>query len=175
MDLMVDLETFDTASTAAIISIGAVVFDPETNHIEERTYHANVEWESALSYGTFSESTIDFWSNQSEDAVSALFSPEQIGLKEALEGFDKYVKSWKNKPKRIWANSPAFDVAILRHAFSKFDMKFPYVFWKEMDVRTIKNLLPKEVLPEREGVLHNAVDDCKHQCKIVQIIHGVEF
>jgi oligoribonuclease (3'-5' exoribonuclease) len=176
MDLMVDLETLDTENTAALISIGAVVFDPETSFVDDRTFHVNVDWDSATSHGTFSESTINFWERQSEEAQAALFEPAQIDLKTAIQQFDDYVKSWKPKPRFIWGNSPRFDISILLHAYNAVGMeKFPYLFWKEMDVRTLKNLLPKELLPPRIGVYHSAVDDCRNQCRIVQLFHGVEL
>ena len=176
MDLMVDLETLDTETTAAIISIGAVVFDPDRDFVEDRTFHVNVDFESALTHGTFTESTVDFWARQPEEATARLFDPEPVDLRTALEEFEKYIKSWKPKPRYIWGNSPRFDIGILLHAYHKVGMeKFPYIYWKEMDVRTLKNLLPKEVLPQRFGVHHSAVDDCKYQCKIVQMFHGVEF
>lgn len=174
-NLMVDIETLDKENTAAIISIGAVVFDPESTKIEDRKFHVNVDFESALTYGTHSDDTIDFWAKQPAAAVEKLFDPEPVSLEDALVAFDKYVDSWRPKPKWIWANSPSFDIAILRHAYRKFDRKFPFIFWKEMDVRTIKNLLPKENRPVMEGIAHTAVDDCIQQCKLVQTIHGVEF
>lgn len=174
-NLMVDIETLDDKNTSAIISIGAVVFDPESAHVEERQFHVNIDFEDALRYGTYSESTIEFWERQPPEATATLFDPEPIGLEDALKAFDKYIASWKPKPKWIWGCSPSFDVANLRHAYSKFDRKFPYIFWKEMDVRTLKNLIPKEQKPVMEGIAHTALDDCIFQCKFVQLFHGVEF
>ena len=172
---MVDIETLDTENTAAVISIGAVVFDPDSTFVEDKTFHVNIDFEEALTYGTFSESTVDFWARQPADATATLFDPEPVTLKEALEQFGKYVRSWKPKPKFIWGNSPAFDVAILRHAHKKCDMKFPFTPWVEMDVRTLKNLLPKDKVPQKTGINHSAVDDCLWQCKIVQMFHGVDI
>lgn len=172
---MIDIETLDTENTAAVISIGAVVFDPESKEIEDRTFHVNIDWDDAVKHGTHSKSTMDFWERQPAEAAATLFTPEQIMLKDALLEFDKYVKSWKPKPKFIWGNSPAFDVAILRHACKQTDVKFPFTPWVEMDVRTLKNLMPKELVPTKTGVNHSAVDDCLWQCKIVQLFHGVDF
>lgn len=174
-NLMVDIETLNNINTSAIISIGAVIFDPESKHVEERKFHVNIDFEDALKYGTYSDDTVDFWARQSEAATATLFDPTPGTLLEALEAFDKYIGSWKPKPKWIWGCSPSFDVANLRHAYNQFDRKFPFIFWKEMDVRTLKNLLPKETKPIMEGNAHTAVDDCVHQCKIVQIFHGVDF
>lgn len=172
---MVDIETLDTENTAAVVSIGAVVFDPDSLLIEDRTFHVNIDFEEALKHGTFSESTVSFWERQPEEAVATLFDPEPVDLKTALVEFGKFVTSWKPKPKFIWGNSPAFDVAILRHAHKKCELKFPFTPWVEMDVRTLKNLLPKEAVPKKTGINHSAVDDCKWQCRIVQMFHGVDI
>ena len=174
-NFMIDIETLDTENTAAVISIGAVVFDPDSKEVEDRTFHVNIEFEEALKHGTFSESTIAWWERQNEEAKASLFEPEPIPLKDALVAFEKYVRSWKPKPKFIWGNSPAFDIAILRHACKNTGLKFPFTPWVEMDVRTLKNLLPKETIPKKEGINHSAVDDCFWQCKIVQLFHGVQF
>ncbi len=173
--MMIDIETLDTENTAAVISIGAEVFDPEIKEVEERTFHVNITFAEALEYGTHSESTVKFWERQPEAAVATLFDPAPVTLREALDEFGKYVRSWKPKPKYIWGNSPSFDVAILRHACKKTGAKFPFTPWVEMDVRTLKNLLPKDAVPKKTGVNHSAVDDCLWQCKIVQMFHGVEF
>jgi len=169
---MIDIETLDTENTAAVISIGAVVFDPESQEVEDRTFHVNIKFEEALKYGTFSESTVAFWERQPKAATATLFDPEPITLREALIEFEKYVKSWKPKPKFIWGNSPAFDVAILRYACKRTGVTFPFTPWVEMDVRTLKNLLPKGMVPKKAGVNHSAVDDCIWQCKIVQLFMG---
>ncbi len=36
--IMLDLETLDTTSSAVVISIGAVAFDPETNALGDKFY-----------------------------------------------------------------------------------------------------------------------------------------
>jgi hypothetical protein len=169
---MIDIETLDIENTAAVISIGAVVFDPDLQEIEDRVFHVNVEFKEALKYGTFSESTVAFWERQPKEATATLFDPKPVALREALIGFEKYVKSWRPKPKFIWGNSPAFDITILRHACKKTGVKFPFTPWVEMDVRTLKNLLPREMIPKKTGVNHSAVDDCMWQCQIVQLFYG---
>ena len=169
---MIDIETLDTENTAAVISIGAVVFDPDSQQVEDRMFHVNVEFEEALKYGTFSESTVAFWERQPEEAIATLFDPKPVSLREALTEFEKYVKSWKPKPKFIWGNSPAFDIAILRYACKQAGVTFPFTPWVEMDVRTLKNLLPKGMVPKKIGVNHSAIDDCIWQCEIVQLFFG---
>ncbi len=39
---MIDLETLDVKPTAVILSIGAVVFDPENNKREIDTFYVNI-------------------------------------------------------------------------------------------------------------------------------------
>jgi hypothetical protein len=175
MDLMIDIETLDTENRAAVISIGAIVFDTDARHVEERTFHVNIDFEQAIRYGSVSESTVQFWERQPKEAVSALFDPDPVDLRTALSELNTYIYSWPKKPKYIWGNSPSFDVAILRHAYKQHELKFPFLPWFEMDVRTIKNLLKKDEVPKKTGVNHHPIDDCLWQCEILWKYFEVPF
>lgn len=171
MDCMVDLETLDNTSTSAIASISAVVFDPLGEGYGD-TFRVNVSVESALEHGTYSEETIDWWAKQSEEARNALFDPEPIDLKDALLGLHAFVQD--NNIRWIWACSPRFDMVILEHAYKAFGMRLPKKYWDEMDVRTLKMIMPKEALPERTGH-HTALGDCLYQIELVQLFFRVIF
>lgn len=173
--LMLDIETLDQENTSAVISIGAVVFNPETPEVDDRSFHANITMEEALTYGSYTDDTIDFWARQPEEARATLYDPEPVTMREALTQFNEYIKSWSPRPKFVWGNSPAFDIANVRHAYKQVGMKFPFTPWVEMDVRTLKNLLAVDMIPKKSGTNHSAVDDCRWQCKIVQLFHGVDF
>lgn len=170
---MIDIETLDILPTSAIVSIGAVMFEQDGTGIVGDPFYENITFDSALKHGTYSESTIQFWERQPEAAREKLFDPEPIDLGDALKGFHKFVKQYKPKPAFIWAMSPRFDIEILHHAHRALGLKFPFTPWKEMDVRTLKNMIPKEALPRKEGVVHTAVDDCKWQVAVVQLFNSL--
>lgn len=166
MDCMVDIETLDTEPTAAVLSIGAVLFDPNGDSVIDAPFHQNITFESALEHGTYSEGTISWWEKQSDDAVESLNTPTPIHLKDALNDFAYWIKSMK--PKNVWANSPSFDIIILRNACKSCDVKWPFSPWVEMDVRTLKNILPNNKKKVFKGTSHNPVDDATNQVVIVQ-------
>jgi len=169
MDCMVDIETLDTEPTSAVLSIGSVLFNIDEEGTIDAPFHQNITFESALTYGTFSESTVSWWEKQGDDAKASLFDPEPVELKAALDDFYKWCKQMKAK--RVWANSPSFDVIILRNACKEVGSKWPFSPWVEMDVRTIKNLMPEAKKKTFKGTVHHPVDDAVNQVEIVQAFH----
>ena len=165
MDCMVDIETLDNTPTSAIISVSAVEFDPmDEGYVH--TYHANIDWDSALEYGTYSEETIEFWEKQPAETRESLFDPEPIHIRDALQGLADFVK--KINTRWIWACSPRFDMVILQHSMQQLGIQLPTKYWDEMDVRTLKMIIPREFMPERKGA-HTAMGDCIYQVEVVQL------
>jgi DNA polymerase III epsilon subunit-like protein len=59
--VMVDLETLDTQISAAIVSIGAVVFDPRGEDYQE-TFSLTIDEKSNRWHGrTVSDATLEWW------------------------------------------------------------------------------------------------------------------
>lgn len=120
-DVMIDIETLDTAPTAAILSIGAVKFDLARGAVgngPRDRFHRAV----SLSFDEFrlftvSRSTVDFWLSQSAEARRAVVAgdepTERVDFEAALDGLASFVA----RAERVWARGPAFDLAILRHAY----------------------------------------------------------
>ena len=69
---MIDLETLDTKPSASILTIGAVKFDPTGDELKESTcekFYVKVDLDSCDKLGlTVSQSTLDWWANQSQEA-----------------------------------------------------------------------------------------------------------
>jgi len=75
------------------------------------------------------------------------------------------------KDYKVWANSPAFDLVLLKSAYKVCKMKAPWHFRDEMDVRTLDNLFPKvRKNISFKGDKHVALDDCYHQIKYLSSI-----
>ena len=79
-DVMVDLETLGNTSTAAIIQIGACVFDTEGTG--ER-FCATVSFESALQWGDPTASTLEWWMEQSDAARKSVLAEPRMNLTRA--------------------------------------------------------------------------------------------
>lgn len=159
-DLMIDIETLDTLPTAAVLSIGAVYFDRVTGDIGDKFY-AKIDFSSACSIGTTSKDTMEWWGNQSEDARLEAFGGVELPADAALRLAD-----FINPDTKIWGNGSIFDITILENWFRELKLSAAWDFWNVRDVRTavdLYNINPKDYI--RDGVHHNAIDDCLFQIK----------
>jgi len=163
--LMLDLETMGNTPTSAIASLGAVWFN-----LEECTIGSHVYWrvdlDSCQKLGmTFNASTIYWWLEQNEDARLELMK-RASPIKVVLDAFATFV----GVDTYIWGNGATFDNVILSNAYRMADKLVPWRYSHNMDMRTIVYLakqLGVESTLDRKNVYHNALDDAKHQAKIV--------
>jgi len=171
---MIDLETLSTRPTAAILSIGAVQFDPYTGEFGQKFY-TTVLTESCKDLGLhFDIETIKWWGNQGESAQKVLnecldrrFSPR---LNACLSDLSEFIRM--NDLVYPWSNGADFDLPILCNAFSQCEMEVPWSFWNSRCYRTIKSLFRTEE-SKFEGTDHNALDDAIHQANHLHNIMGV--
>tara|TARA_R110000782_G_scaffold19035_1_gene51709 strand:- start:1638 stop:2180 length:543 start_codon:yes stop_codon:yes gene_type:complete len=170
-DLMLDIETMGTSTSAAIMSIGACYFDPLTGEIGD-TFHEQVD---ISTNGMIDASTVIWWMKQGDDARSKFYDNGKAkSVGEVLYSFAKFIK----KNTKVWGNGIAFDNVIIRNAFDhpSFSGEAPWAFWNDRDVRTIVDLGqvigidPKRDFPF-EGVKHDALADAIHQAKYVSAIY----
>ena len=180
-NVMLDLETMGSNSNAAIVSIGAVLFDPMTGETGAEFYQV-VSLNSSSHYGELDSSTVIWWMKESEEA-RAIFSDEsKTTLKKALELFSEWITdncdhNDKGKPDAVvWGNGATFDNVILGNAYKAVRIRQPWFFANDRDVRTIvnlgrqlRNIDPKKEL-ELQGTAHNALDDAKFQVRYVSEI-----
>lgn len=172
---MVDIETLGTSPDAAIISIGAVAFDPyhidDAQNLSDR-FHMAISLESnELSERKFEASTINWWFHQPKEAQNALLDQSTVALSFALNKFLQFAANLQPKLRYLWANSPSFDLVILKHAAKATGINWPFSFWQEQDVRTLKNLSwPNGDAPHFKGLItHDAMDDAIKQIFLVQL------
>lgn len=171
-NVMIDIESLSTQKNATILSIGAVKFDAESLG-DEFYFELKPEQDRHVD-----PSTALWWAQQSAAFNDGLV---KYGLREVLhhlagfldpDCFDKYsvqnTMMTANFKGNIWANSPSFDCDIIGDAYKQFDFEPPWKFYREMDVRTIKSFLDKPETPEFVGQKHHALDDAKHQARLVQ-------
>ncbi len=165
--VMLDLETLGKGDRAAIISIGAVKFDPAGVGVESGFY-VNVDAESAQAYGLqIDASTVMWWLHADREvARRALLESTPVGLAEALDGFADWFGT-DSLP--TWGNGATFDNIITRNAFAAVGRDLPWKFWDDRCYRTLKNLAPALKL-ERVGTYHNALDDATSQALHMQAI-----
>jgi hypothetical protein len=166
--VMVDLETWGTAADSALVSIGAVKFDPDTKSITGAFYKV-IDKESCLEIGM----SIDpdcikhFWDKQPPAVREVLDLPGEHII-DVLDAFSK----WMGPNACMWGNGADFDNSMIAHAFKLCFMKPHWKFWNNRCYRTMKNMFP-QVKMTRVGTHHNAYYDAESQAKHLMDILSV--
>jgi hypothetical protein len=169
-DVMIDLETLDVLPSATILTIGAVKFDPFGDDVNEATcekLYIKVDIDSCDRIGcTVSQSTLDWWANQSKAAQEAAFDPDgRVPIEDAVQQLYKFC--WGAK--RVWSHGVGFDIIILENIFRKVGKAIPWQFWEARDTRTLFDI---GINPNRPPVLaHHALEDAWNQAVGVQNVY----
>lgn len=170
-DIMIDLETLATSPDAAILTIGAVRFDPFGREREDKkmdSFYVKVDIDSCHELGLVtSDDTIEWWASQSAEAQHAAFDPEgRIHIQEAFNQLYKFC--WGAK--RVWSNGASFDVVICETVFRKIQKAYPWKFWEIRDVRTAFDL---GINPQRPPITaHHALEDAWNQAVGIQNVYN---
>lgn len=154
---MIDIETWGTRSTSAIIQIGACYFDRDTGEIGD-TFSVNIDYLVSTEPFTTDESTMQWWSEQSQEAKDAV-SANGVSIATAIRDLHDFLD---RDDVRIWSHA-TFDIPILLNAFHVLGLKFPIHYKRMRDIRTLMDLADHYGTKEREGIHHNALDDCIFQ------------
>lgn len=176
-DCMIDLETLGSPPDGAIVSLGAVQFDPNVRGaIGERWYEAIESVVQIRRYDrTMDPYMVEWWIKQSEEVRAAAFPSipgPDLGI--ALRGFALWFKSLKLQ--RIWAWPPTFDIVLLDSAYTAVGVKRPWHRRGERDARTVVTMLgnpsgPRPKFPIESGSglpRHHALADAWAQARLVQ-------
>lgn len=171
-NVMVDLETYDTRHSACILSIGAVRMDFETGRIFDEFYTV-VDLESCKAIGlTECPNTKAWWDRQSPEARKCLTDPG-LPIRQALANFTEYLRKSNLNKVKVWGCGVDFDNMILQHAYRALGFaNVPWRFYNNRCYRTVREFLnlPQE---ERRGTYHNALDDAKHQARVLMTARDV--
>lgn len=180
--IMVDVETLGTGDNAPIIQIGAVRFDwavsaeaPEGwTSSPYGEFRQNVLWNSE-GFGKIDADTLQWWLKQDGTTRRGVFDQEHaLSLNVALWSFFKWVRdggdAWT-----VWANSPDFDLRLLRQACERTEVPYEFTYRQPRDMRTLVKVLGvDEDRPLRVGKKHDALDDAHHQARhVVNIMQRV--
>lgn len=169
-DIMIDIETLSTESNAAVIAIGMCKFDAENIYAKH-----SILIDPQLTPGHRCPDTLEFWAQQDPVVFAAMMAGTTTPWNAMIE-FQETIADWRDPDTLFWANSPSFDFTILRTLnkalFSK--REFAFMFWKEMDFRTLKHLADFKDIGFMEAYEghepHDCVSDAVCQAKAVQII-----
>lgn len=171
--LMMDIETLDVETTAAIVSIGAVVFNPRGDGITDALeYSVTIDRKSNEAHGrTVSPATLEWWEAQSEEAKRKVFGGPHTELSTALRQFTTWINILNPTCTRVWAKDPDFDVNIVAHACRSLGLMWPFGFYESRSVRTAMEMAyPEGDFPRMavDGPKHDALTDAKEQALCIQ-------
>ncbi|MEE8608949.1 MAG: 3'-5' exonuclease [Nitrospiraceae bacterium] len=179
LDIMIDLETLGTRPDAAIIQIGAVMFEP----VSGGRIHNGLGFNKHVLYqdgiGTVDHSTICFWLQEksagkmgNELSTLAEFMPDVLM---AFEAWPKQTMDvdWDNIG-RVWANPSDFDLPILKTAHVRVGRDVPWDRRATRDARTLFDLVGGKPDIDWTGMTpHDALDDAVGQAQQVQKAMGI--
>lgn len=176
-DVMIDIEALSTQLGAVVLTIGAVIFDPESDRIGQ-TFAIRLPAQEQIDRGALVDiDTIQWWMDQSLEARQAAFhSPCAHSVPQGLGKFSRFLQRIPAEKLRLWSNGPAFDSAQLQLLYARFreplglGNRWPVRYNADRDCRTIFSLAyPQGGIPvEEKGVAHNALDDAIWQARAVQ-------
>ena len=177
---MIDLETFGTQEDSVIFQISVQAFDPLQVGRLGPSFNAFVDINSQPERKIYPD-TLKWWLGQDRTLLNNLiFAESKRTLDDSLKEMRQFLKG--NKIRHLWANSPSFDIMLIRHASRPYgkDTDLPIQFWKERDVRTIKSLVSitdddidneLRFLGMEADTKHDARDDVVRQILLVQLAY----
>ena len=165
--LMVDLETLDTKTSATILTLGAVRFDP-FNEQPMKELYLRVDIDSQDPLGcTVSDDTLKWWNQQDTNIMEEAFDPrDRIPIHEVINQFHSLAWGCSH----FWSHGATFDLIIIENLYRKLGKALPWNFWQLRDTRTLFDLGYDPDMPQ--GNKHNALQDAIRQAVGVQNIYA---
>ena len=168
MDIMLDLESLGTRPDCAILTLGAVKFDPFTPDAFGDSLYFRIDVDEQLALGReVQEDTLKWWAKQADDVrEEALGEEGRVSLETMYRDLNRFCVGVEN----IWCQGPAFDIVILENIYRQQGWPTPWQFWQIRDSRTLFGVHgdPRE---KGKAGLHNALEDCISQAQGVQAIY----
>lgn len=161
--ISIDIETLGTRPGCTILSIGACEF---TDKGVGTQFYDGITVESCSQWGlTIEPRTVLWWLEQKDDARQFITQGKKSDLDVVLTNLRTAFK-WKGK--QVWCNGASFDFPILTAAYDAVGQNVPWEYWAQMDYRTLKNFVPRDVYEKfkvEPVVKHNALADAVAQAE----------
>ena len=159
-DVMLDFETLGTGENKCVCQVAAIYFNNSTGELG-KSFKMNVDAQSHTKYGAkIDANTVYWWLKQSDQARSSILND----LQDVHSVFTE-LNEFLSEAKRIWSHS-TFDFVTLVETMRQLGIKPKFTYKAGLDIRTLVYLAGTRTdSVAREGVHHDALDDCKHQIK----------
>ncbi|WP_437918957.1 3'-5' exonuclease [Sphingobacterium sp. LRF_L2] len=160
---MIDIETLGTRPYSVILTVAAVRFDSKTGIVGD-TFYDRISVKNSLENEFVTDAdTLKWWGTQPSETMREAFCGES-SVENAMVGLMDFVGD--NSDTRVWANSPSFDLSLIRNACERLLIHVQWNYGQERDVRTLSNLNPEiRYTVPFVGNKHDALADCRHQIK----------
>ncbi len=176
---MIDLETLGTRPDAAIIQVGAVLFEPRSGGkiLNGGGFDRHVKVQDGT--GTVDHGTLCFWLKEPHaKQMGELLEEKATALLSVLLDFVQWPMNacgltWE-AINGVWAHPSDFDLPILKSAFARIGQDAPWDRRATRDARTLYSLVggPPEI--DWTGFTpHDAFDDAVGQAMQVQKAMGM--
>ena len=187
LDIAIDIETLSLRPTAAILSIAARPFllVPEFEEFDGfDPFFRVIDASSCAMYGfDFSQGTVKWWSEQSDEAKKPFLEGGSVPIKDALFELNQAFEHWKSVSEadavRVWMQGADFDGPILKNAYitvfgeKRLKGEIEAMPWKHDEVRDSRTFIlehmrvfhpeadnPYSVIPPvKNSVKHDAYGD----------------
>ncbi|MCP1290907.1 3'-5' exoribonuclease [Chromobacterium sp. S0633] len=171
--IIIDNETLDIAPSAVLLTIGAVAVEIENGKATPLArWYRRLQWDTGHRQPgrTVSQSTVDWWLEQSDEAFSEAFEDDgqRLPIWLAMHSLQTWLQL---NPYPIWGNGSDFDNAQLQHAFTQHGLRWP--FWRNRCLRSqrglVLDLYPETKLPEfpADKIKHHALHDAEHEADVL--------
>jgi len=157
---MVDLETLDTEPEGQILTIGGVKFNPFdwSEPHSEFYYRFDIDEQEEMGRTT-SQSTLEWWGNQSDDVIQEAFGDQD---RTDCRTIMQALKKWYVGCDEIWSQG-SMDINMLENMCLELGEPVPWAFWSVSDLRTLLKRMPRDPRKDMNFAAHNALEDCKAQ------------
>ncbi len=164
---MIDLETLGVDPDTAIMTLGAVKFDPynDAEPHSELYMRLDIEEQTEAYSRTINDDTLAWWASQPQAIQDEAFGDhERVSVTEFVQQLNR----WCVGLDKIWCQGPTFDFVILTDFYRMAQQPCPWNYWQICDSRTLFNLMPSDPRKNIQANLHNALADSYYQAKCVQ-------
>lgn len=144
--IMLDLETLGTSQDSVVTEIGTAIYDGSNEfkmffaplYIEEQTKRGRKTCKETLQW---------HFENNAEN-FTRYIDGYKAPIEDALNELNRVIDSIESNKIYLWANSPDFDVSILKNLFANFDMALSEKirYNNILDFRTMRIMLSKDIV-----------------------------
>lgn len=176
IDVMLDMETCDTAVTAAIMEIALVPFHLDGTEPNEEKIIKHINLTSCFMEGmTFDSDTQRWWMKQSDEAKEIQTCYTGVAIRSAAGHIYDWMENLSEKYElHLWSRGLNFDIPKLDRCLHMVFPELPYPWWNLEDVRTYCRAFDVHTADVPfEGTAHSAYHDCKHQIRLVQKAYAI--